>query len=468
MARGHYLAAAVSGIAAHNGHQAARLKGMGNSHTPGWARAVLIPTSLASAAIHVAATPVHFDEQLSHGIAFVVMSVLLGLAAVSALRTSRPAVATVAVVHGGILSLWLLSHTLGLPGSGVESVGKADALAGIIEAVAIVAACVALQAASPERAVTSDTPRRALWVGVSGVLALLAVPAVSAAGEHVHADSAASASITAIYAGVGHDHAGTAGSGGSGNAISHADTGPCSPSAKEIAAADKLVADTTIGLQAFRDVNAAVAAGYRPLGFEPNGVHHYINRSYVTDGAVLDPKRPEAILYATDPSGAMFAAGAMFMMGTPGEAGPRVGGCLTPWHSHGFPFAAPGEESAEMMHIWTIPLPGGPFAAHVEGEYARIYLGVPPLDTDKLATSQFGSSTKTGSRLTASTADGLGGVITLLNSLNVHREQLCSGVVRSLISSRLDALTMERICDPVLNGPLPGASAPPLTSLLSR
>ena len=58
MARGHYLAAAVSGIAAHNGHQAARLKGMGNSHTPGWARAVLIPTSLASAAIHVAATPV--------------------------------------------------------------------------------------------------------------------------------------------------------------------------------------------------------------------------------------------------------------------------------------------------------------------------------------------------------------------------------------------------------------------------
>ena len=95
----------------------------------------------------------------------------------------------------------------------------------------------------------------------------------------------------------------------------------------------------------YRDVNAAVAAGYRPLGFEPNGVHHYINQAYLDDGRMLDPDRPESLLYGRMRDGSLFPIGAMYMAGCPTERGPRVGGCLTPWHRHGFPFARPGERA---------------------------------------------------------------------------------------------------------------------------
>jgi hypothetical protein len=282
-----------------------------------------------------------------------------------------------------------------------------------------------------------------------------------------------STSISRIFGGLPNDHAH---SGGTGNAHFEEQTGECTPSAAQVEAADHLITTTTLALLRFTDPQTAVDAGYRPLGFEPNGVHHYINNAYRSDGRTLDPAYPESILYGRTAEGGLFPIGAMFMMDATGQPGPRVGGCLTPWHTHGPPFAPSGQESAEMMHVWTVPVPGGAFAEHVEGEYARLYLGVEPLDADMLlrdrpdptddpdadatetSPADAGSSSTTAARRT-------GSIGAVLNALNVHRELLCSERIRPRLVRVLEADVVDRICDPVLNGPLPGASAPPAADL---
>ena len=171
----------------------------------------------------------------------------------------------------------------------------------------------------------------------------------------------------------------------------------------------------------------------------------------------------------------------MYMAGSATERGPRIGGCLTPWHRHGFPFARPGETSVEMMHVWTIGVPGGPYAEHVEGEYARIYLGVEPIDTDisdpaATATGATPTTTTPFERLVGLFGDATGSgtgtgfsVSVLLNALNVYRTTLCAEPWHAQLVARVkDAALVDRICDPVLNGPLPGASAPDMSALLKQ
>ena len=376
-----------------------------------------------------------------------------------------------AAFNGAVLGLWFVSRTLGLPGDDVEAVGLADAIATLLEAGVVVASLAGLAGFADRRIGEGDTsagvdqtgPRRSVFAAALTTVAasLLAIPAVAAADNHNH-ESTETTGISSIFAAASHAH----GSGGSGNAITDASRGPCKPTAEQMAAADRLVTATTLALHRFRDVDTAVDAGYLPLGFEPNGVHHYLNTALRNDDATLDPERPESILYGRTPTGDLFPVGAMYMMSQVGETGPAVGGCITPWHSHGFPFAAPGQQSVEMMHVWTVALPGGPYAGHVEGEYAQLYLGVAPIDSDGLVDVGIGGQRANVDPLDPRSASDSGaGIATLLNAVNVHREPLCGVPFKSFMTARAGPELVARICDPILNGPLPGATAPPLLQL---
>jgi hypothetical protein len=159
----------------------------------------------------------------------------------------------------------------------------------------------------------------------------------------------------------------------------------CRPTSAQTAAAASLVADTRRGLARFADLRAARAAGYAPHVRARESLKHYFNAAYVTDGRVLDPTRPEGLLYAHTTRGPVLVA-AVYLMNRAGEPGPAVGGCLAQWHAHQNHCSSsaakglidgvrrrdgscpPGQvpwATPPMLHTWIIDLPGGPFVAHV-------------------------------------------------------------------------------------------------------
>jgi hypothetical protein len=114
---------------------------------------------------------------------------------------------------------------------------------------------------------------------------------------------------------------------------------------------------------------------------------HYGNRAWMTDGHVLDPTRPESLVYAFPKQGAPILLGAMFLA-EDGAPGPQVGGCLTQWHDHTnlcladrgkgmvgvvdaegkCPAGSHNQVTAEMLHVWDLPLAGGPFSEATPAE----------------------------------------------------------------------------------------------------
>jgi hypothetical protein len=117
-------------------------------------------------------------------------------------------------------------------------------------------------------------------------------------------------------------------------------------------------------------------------GTPPEGpTVHYTNPKYKLESLVLDPTRPQTLVYASTPGGPMLL-GAMYMMPKANMAPPDVGGSLAEWHTHsnlcfGLPkFVIDGAQSPfgtcpvgsinaptpAMLHVWTVPNPAGPFA----------------------------------------------------------------------------------------------------------
>jgi hypothetical protein len=208
-------------------------------------------------------------------------------------------------------------------------------------------------------------------------------------------DRAANAEAAAHRHGAGHVHAsgqdeisaGPAHASGHDEASpgEHATDGSCQPTSAQVAAANQLAADTRGALTRFADLRDARRAGYAPHVHARKAIKHYFKAAYVIDGRVLDPTRPEGLLYAHTDRGPVLVA-AVYMMNRAGEPGRAVGGCLTRWHVHHelcssdpakgmisgvrtpsgscppgqVPWAAP-----PIMHIWTIDVPGGPFAQHI-------------------------------------------------------------------------------------------------------
>ncbi len=111
---------------------------------------------------------------------------------------------------------------------------------------------------------------------------------------------------------------------------------------------------------------------------------HYVKPEYVFDDIVLDCDRPEFLMYYDTPKGKGLA-GLMFYMDDPTGWGPQIGGPLTIWHYHVWApiqcmqrklllvgtagdddrcgAGVPMHRSPEMIHVWFIDRPKGPFSS---------------------------------------------------------------------------------------------------------
>ena len=153
-------------------------------------------------------------------------------------------------------------------------------------------------------------------------------------------------------------------------AAHHAD-GSCQPTEEQARAAQKLVDDTRAGIARFSDTNKATLAGYQPDNVQTGAYWnyvHYVNWNEVNDETVLDPSKPESLLFGQTDKHGWVLIGAMYVMPRTGMRGPAVGGCLTTWHADP---AWNGKDSPEMLHVWTVDMPGGPFTHNPDAAYIR-------------------------------------------------------------------------------------------------
>ena len=150
----------------------------------------------------------------------------------------------------------------------------------------------------------------------------------------------------------------------------HGEAG-CQPTEEQARAAQKLVDETRAGIARFADTNAATLAGYQPDNVQTTAYWnyvHYVNWNEVNSDTVLDPSRPESLLYGQTDNNGWVLIGAMYVMPRAGMPGPAVGGCLTNWHADP---AWNGKDSPEMLHVWTVDMPGGHFTDNPDRAYIR-------------------------------------------------------------------------------------------------
>jgi hypothetical protein len=144
------------------------------------------------------------------------------------------------------------------------------------------------------------------------------------------------------------------------------------PTPSQEAAAANLVAAVEQGVGQYSNVATAEADGYQPISSVRGPMTHYLNKSVVEQGDVLDPSRPSALMFANTVDGPVLI-GAMFLGPSPCVPGPDVGGSLTQWHAHDDLCIAGGQlvgkASADgtctvgthrdstyfMLHVWTAP-----------------------------------------------------------------------------------------------------------------
>ena len=154
------------------------------------------------------------------------------------------------------------------------------------------------------------------------------------------------------------------------------------PALGERRAADELVARSRDAAErhGWFDFQRARADGYRLLHGDKR---HYYNEEYLFDDVLLDPSRPEFLMYYGTPKGQKLA-GMMYYVRRLDERGPEIGGPLTRWHYHVWasanclvggmlsvsgvdergecPRGRPLHRSPEMLHVWLMEHPEGPFA----------------------------------------------------------------------------------------------------------
>jgi hypothetical protein len=156
---------------------------------------------------------------------------------------------------------------------------------------------------------------------------------------------------------------------------------------QEVQAADKLVEDTRAGTARFEDINVAMKEGYFLLAGARDGLSHFHNQGYHTDGKILDPEHPEDLIYLRSRDGTAKLVGVMYLMPNANQAGPRIGGPLTAWHAHDNLCANPvlgritgftddkGNcpsgtvkmgKTPEMIHVWLVDNPNGVFSDDME------------------------------------------------------------------------------------------------------
>ncbi|MEO5633292.1 hypothetical protein, partial [Gaiella sp.] len=136
----------------------------------------------------------------------------------------------------------------------------------------------------------------------------------------------------------------------------------------------------------WRNVDLVESSGFathlatRAPGDDAVGYLHAEHRRNSADAHDLDPKRPESLIYATEPGRKPRLVGVMFSVAR-GVLGPTPGGPLTRWHSHivcvngikrgltprpdgTCPEGARKAQGSEMLHLWFTQDVRSAFAVH--------------------------------------------------------------------------------------------------------
>jgi len=349
----------------------------------------LASLSAAAAAIHFAVVFEHFRDYLLYGVFFLVLAwAQLIWPAVLLWRPSRLWLWLGLAGNAAVLAVYVLSRTAGLPfGPDLhhpEPVGALDVVSCVLQ-FALAAGCAALL----WRPSLADRPVRRRG-GVAAAAAMLAVPVLAIA--------ATAAVMTPGWAGPEGPAGMASGSGMAASPTSPAGMGDMGstdglpdmrmygstapPTAAQVLAAGQLIRQTDATLARYQNVHAAFAAGYTYV-LRTNGEEHLLYDGPDPAYAGLDPHHPSSLVYAINvPHHAPILLGAMYI--EDGDInGPQVGGSLTRWHSHlvvcqagkptvaGFgvqlrgscnPAAWHDTYTAQMLHVWVVPYPGGVFS----------------------------------------------------------------------------------------------------------
>jgi hypothetical protein len=260
----------------------------------------------------------------------------------------------------GVFTLSNPGHLLAGIGIALVAVGLAGALATLV-----------LEARGVR---PSSAPARLGIAGAAVALALVAgatgVWAAGAGGHDDHEAAAAHVHGDATAAAGGADAPGTAGHTPGPNLPSVA-----AASDDERARAEALWKASVAGAERWRDPAAAAAAGFRFKDEDKAGSGrpvrflHVPNPAWRADGRLLDPARPETLVYWSGPGDRLTLVGVMYTA-PKGTHGPTVGGPITRWHTHescrdpdtraklgrpvdgACPQGQVHRRSGEMMHVW--------------------------------------------------------------------------------------------------------------------
>jgi hypothetical protein len=167
--------------------------------------------------------------------------------------------------------------------------------------------------------------------------------------------------------------------------------------AAQRATAARILRLARVASQRFLDARAAKRGGFdthlarnAPAAV---GYLHAESRRNANDGRYLDPRRPEALIYANQPGRPLVLVGVMFSMPR-GKPGPTPAGPVDRWHSHlicvqgkdrglapptsgGCPAGQRLGQGSEMLHLW--------FTRDLTSAYA-VHAPVPELCRDGLLT----------------------------------------------------------------------------------
>jgi len=156
----------------------------------------------------------------------------------------------------------------------------------------------------------------------------------------------------------------------------------------QLEAALRLIDATKASVSKYENESAAIRAGYKPMEPEGLAVMHYVNQAYFTEADILRPDHVQSLIYFNSKHGPVLI-GAMYIMPNLSTPGPPIGGSLTVWHHHDnlcfdrttrrivafahdassdtneksgtCPRGSSNGSTPEMLHVWLIANPGGPF-----------------------------------------------------------------------------------------------------------
>ena len=96
-----------------------------------------------------------------------------------------------------------------------------------------------------------------------------------------------------------------------------------------------LIERTETELPAFGDVSSLPALGFHNFGITAGGWDHWINRAWVDDDRILDPTRPESLVFRSTADGWVLEAAMFFLpTGTTMEDIPDELAWMPGWHQH--------------------------------------------------------------------------------------------------------------------------------------